>query len=142
MGYHADVQAQLVSLIEAAVPTGVSVVQGLAMSEAETIRNAAFVAIVRDSIEVEPHAEINPSTSTSDQMERWRWLLYVKGGGGAANNPAKGAEVDLILEAVRTALNAQKLTAACGPLHLESEEYEGNSGTGVVYIQTWVHGRL
>ena len=142
MGYHANIQAQLVTLLKTSLGTSIPVLQGIAVTDVEMNRLAACVAIVRESIDAEPHEELNPETTTADQLETWRWTLYVKGGGGAINDPAKGTEVDKILETTRTALNAQRLSSQCGPLHFSGEYYEGNVGTGVVYTQMWYHTKL
>lgn len=141
MGYHATVQDALVTLLEAATPEGCDVINLIAVDEVDLQRLSCFVAVIRERIEMEYHEEINPSTSYDTQLEEWEWGLYVAGGGGAYNEAGKGAEVDLILEAIRTALNAQKLTTECGPLSILSEEYEGPHGTGVVYLQRWRHSR-
>jgi len=141
MGYHATVQAELVALIVAGVPSSVPVLNGLAVSETEAERMAQFVFLVRDSIDFDPHQEINPDVNSTQQPEQWTWTIDVKGGGGAAGQTGRGAEVDLLLEAVRTGIGAQKMTD-CGPLHLVSEDYVGTSGSGVVYRQTWTHERF
>ena len=52
-----------------------------------------------------------------------------------------GAEVDLYLELIKTALNAQRPTTDCGPLHLTSEDFEGRAGATVTYTQRWTHRR-
>jgi hypothetical protein len=142
MGYHADVQAAIVALLEAALPEGVPVLNGLVEDEAARHSLNAFVLIGRDSIRMESHAEINPSTTADTQLEEWEWNLIVKGGGGAATEPDKGAEVDLILETIRTALNAQRPTTDCGPLSILSEEYYDVIGGGVAYLQRWRHSRM
>ena len=142
MGYHETTQSALVTLLDAALESNVPVLNGLAVTDAQVERYASAVMIVRESIDVDLHPEVNPSTSVADQPELWLWALYVKGGGGSARPSGKGAQVDLILESVRTALNAQRLTTDCGPLHLVSEEYEGPLGTGVLYVQRWRHTRL
>ena len=142
MGYHASVYSGLVTLLEAALPDRVPVLNALSMSDTDFERTAAFVAVVREAIEYEPHPEINPATATLDQGAEWTWTLYIKGGAGAARPHDKGAEVDLLLEAVQTALNAQRPTTDCGPLHLVSEDFEQLAGTQVVYAQRWRHRRL
>lgn len=141
MGYHATVQAELVALLDAGVPRGVPVLNGLAVSETEAERLAQFVFVVRDGIEFDPHQEINPDVNSTQQPEQWTWTIDVKGGAGAARLSERGAEVDLLLESVRTAIGARKMTD-CGPLHLVSEDYAGTSGAGVVYRQTWTHERF
>lgn len=143
MGYHATVQAAIVTLLEAALPSGTPVLNGLAEADAEAHNFASFVLIARESITMEPHAEINPSTSADTQLEEWEWNLIVRGGGGASDEPGKGAQVDLILEKIRTALNAQRPTSDCGPLSILSEEYfEIEGQEGVTYLQRWRHSRM
>lgn len=142
MGFHSDVYSGLVTLLEGAMPSRVPVLNALQVSDAEYEQTPAFVAVVRESIEYEPHPEINPNTSTVDQGAEWTWSLYVKGGAGNSRAHDRGAEVDLILEAVQTALNAQRPTSDCGPLHIISEDIEGMAGTSVVYVQRWRHRRL
>ena len=141
MGFHAEVYDALERLIEAAVP-GVSVLNELSVDEAYAEGFAKFVLILREGINYVPHPEINPATAVQDQMEQWSWLLLVKGGGGRANQAGKGIEVDKMLESIRTALNAQRLTTDCGPLQLQSEDYEGADSNGVVYGQRWSHFRM
>ena len=142
MGYHSDVQTALALLLETRFSNGqIPILNGLAVTEVEAERYAAFILIVREGIDFDPHEPINPNITSSQQPERWTWTLDVKGGGGAARAADAGSQVDLLLESVRTTLGATKLTSDCGPLHLESEDYVGNSGTGVVYRQTWWHER-
>jgi hypothetical protein len=140
MGYHADVYDALKALIEGAV--SVPVLDVLALDEVQVNRLSTAVLIQRDAIDLDPHPEVNPSTSVVDQPERWTWTLYVIGGGGAATQQGKSTHVDTLLEQLRTALNAQRPTAKCGPLHIFSEEYSGRHGTGVLYLQRWTHSRL
>ncbi len=140
MGYHATVQAAIKALIVAAVD--VPVLEGAEADEPKTDRMASFVYLLRESIEYEPHVEINPDTSSSSQYEQWQWALYVVGGGGGSRVKDRAATVDTLLETIKTALNAQKLTSNCGPLHLVSEEYEGRHNSGVMYVQRWNHDRL
>jgi len=142
MGYHATIQAALVALLEAALPSTCEVVNGLVIDDAKAQRLAHFVAIIRESIDLERHAEINPNTAAETQLESWSWVLYVKGGGGAPDGAARGAEVDETLETVRTALNAQRLDSTCGPLNFESETFIEPHGTGVMYAMRWQHTRL
>lgn len=142
MGYHATVQAAIVSLLEAALGSTIPVLNGLVEADEDQHRINAFVLIARDSIRFEPHAEINPSTSADTQLEEWEWNLIVKGGGGASDEPSKAAQVDLIMETIRTALNAQRPTADCGPMSILSEEFFGESGEGVTYLQRWRHSRM
>ena len=142
MGFHADVFSGLVTLLEAALPDRVPVFNALTTTEIEYNRTPSYVAVVRESIDYEPHPEINPATATLDQGAEWTWALYIVGGAGNARPADKGAEVDLLLEAVQTALNAQRPTTDCGPLHLTSEDLEELAGTQVVYVQRWRHRRL
>jgi hypothetical protein len=118
------------------------VLNGLAISEADAERFDAFVLVVRESIDFDPHLPVNPNETDSQQPERWTWSLDVKGGGGGQRLSDRGSEVDLLLEAIRIGIGAQRPTTDCGPLHLESEEYVGESGSGVVYRQTWYHERF
>lgn len=141
MGYHANVQNALVAALEVAVP-GVAVLNGLSLTVAQGNRLAQWVSVHREGIDFEPHLPIMPADDDDQQPEAWTWFIDVKGGGGTYDKPGAGAEVDLLLEAVRTGLGAQSMTADCGPLHLVSEDYEGESGTGVVYRQTWTHERM
>ena len=140
MGYHADVYDGLATLIEAALP-GVVVFNALAVTEADLDRHALSVCILRESIDYEPHPEIAPRTAVADQAEEWTWTLYVTGGGGRARPADKAAEVDLYLEDLKTALNAQRPTTDCGPLHLVNEDLEGETETTVTYAQRWTHRR-
>ena len=142
MGYHSDVQTVLAQKLEAEFGRDVPVLNGLATTEAQSNNYAKFILIVREDIDFDPHEPINPNPTSSQQPERWTWLIDVKGGGGAQRAAEAGAEVDLFLEIVRDTLGAEKLTTDCGPLHLESEIYVGNSGAGVVYRQTWWHERF
>lgn len=142
MGYHAEVYDALATLIESATPTGTAVTSALDVTEAQLERFASAVVIVRESISLDPHPEINPSTSVEAQPEVWSWVLYVVGGGGGSRPHSRATHVDTMLETLRTALNAQRLTSDCGPLHLVSEDYEGRHGNGVMYAQRWTHARL
>jgi len=143
MGFHADVQNGIVTLLEAALPDRIPVLNLLAVSERDFQRFTSFVGIMRDSINYDPHPEINPATGTLDQGAEWTWVLYIVGGGGEATTSDKGADVDLVLEAVQVALNAQRpVTPDCGPLHLVSEDFEEMAGTSVAYVQRWRHRRL
>jgi hypothetical protein len=140
MGYHADIMTALKTLLETTV--SVEVIDGLTMTEAQATRLSTGVVVVRDAIHLTPHPEINPLTAVEDQPEEWWWSLYVIGGGGGSRSVTKAAHVDLLLEQIRTGLNAQRLTSDCGPLHLEVEEFIGHQGTGVMYLQRWRHTRL
>ena len=142
MGYHADVYKGLADLIIAAVPSTTPVFNALAVTELELDRHASSVCILRESIDYEPHPEIAPRTAVEDQVETWGWTLYVSGGGGASRPAGAGAEVDKFLEIIKTALNAQRPTTDCGPLHLVSEDLEDSNGTLVTYAQRWTHRRL
>jgi len=142
MGYHVDVYNGLANLIIAAVPSSTPVFNALAVSEREFVNYASSVCILRESIGYEPHPEISPRTAVADQVETWNWTLYVTGGAGAARPAGAGAEVDKILEIIRTALNAQRPTSDCGPMHLVSEDLEDSNGTLVTYAQRWTHRRL
>jgi hypothetical protein len=140
MGFHSDVQTGLALLLENALQ--VPVLNGLTVSTEDVNRLATVVLVVRESIQFDPHEPIMPNPTETQQPEKWYWTLDVKGGGGTKTAANAGAEVDLLLEAVRTALAANRPTQDCGPLHLESEEYVGNSGSGVIYRQTWWHERF
>jgi hypothetical protein len=142
MGYHEDIQAAIVVLLEAALPSACPVINVLAMEEAELQRYSSFVGIMRERIDFEAHKEINPSTTADTQLEEWEWSLYVCGGAGRATQAGKGAEVDLLMETVRTALNAQRPDSTCGPMSITGEEYYRDHGNGVVYQQTWRHSRM
>ena len=141
MGYHADVYKGLADLIIAALPSDMPTFNALAVEEQELDRHARSVVILRESIDYEPHPEIAPRTAVADQAEVWSWTLYVSGGGGQARPAGRGAEVDLYLEQIKDALNAQRPTTDCGPLHLEAEDIEGRSGATVTYSQRWTHRR-
>ena len=142
MGFHADVQSGIIALLEAALPSKIPVFDLLAVTERELIRTTSSVSLMRETIDYEPHPEINPDTSVLDQGAEWTWVLYVVGGAGNARPTDKGADVDLILEAVQTALNAQRPASDCGPMHLISEDFEEMAGTSVAYVQRWRHRRL
>jgi hypothetical protein len=142
MGYHADVYKGLADLVITAVPDDMPVLNVLTEEEVEFDRHNRSVCILRENIGFEPHPEINPQTAVADQPETWEWTLYVTGGAGKARAPDSGAEIDLYLELIRTALNAQRLTSDCGPLHLTSEDFEGRDGAKVTYTQRWTHRRL
>jgi hypothetical protein len=142
MGYHEDVQNALAQALVAGLPSVVPVLNGLSITQEQAERYASFVLIVREAIEFDPHEPVNPNPTTTQQPERWTWSLDVKGGGGSALAADAGAQVDLLLETIRTTLGAQRLTSDCGPLHLETEDYVGDSGTGVVYRQVWWHERF
>lgn len=141
MGFHQDVQTGLALKLETAMPT-VPILNGLVTTEDEINRHAVCVLVVREVIEYDPHETINPTPTETQQPEEWRWSLEVKGGGGAELASKAGAEVDFLLEKIRTALAAQRLTTDCGPLNMVTEEYVGQSGRGVVYRQTWTHERF
>lgn len=141
MGYHADVYKGLADLIIAAVPEDMPTLNVLTDEEVEFDRHNRSVFILRENIGYDPHPEINPRTAVEDQPETWEWTLYVTGGAGTANPPSAGAEIDLYLEMIKTALNAQRLTSTCGPLHLVSEDFEGRDGPKVTYTQRWTHRR-
>ena len=142
MGYHADVYSGLADLITAAVPSSTPVFNALTVTEMELDRHASSVCILRESIDYDPHPEIAPRTSVENQAETWTWTLYVTGGGGASRPAGAAAEVDKTLEIIRTALNAQRPTTDCGPLHLVSEDLEDSNGTLVTYAQRWTHRRF
>lgn len=142
MGFHATVQAAIVALLEADLPSNCPVINTLAAEEADLQRLASFVGISRERIDFEPHEEVNPDTDADTQLEAWEWNLFVAGGAGAMDQAGKGAEVDLLLETIRDALNAQRPTAQCGPLSIVTEEYFRDHGNGVVYQQRWRHTRM
>jgi len=141
MGYHADVYKGLADLIIAAVPSDMPTINMLTANELDFDRHARSVLILREAISYEPHPEIAPRTAVEDQAETWEWTLFVTGGGGTARPADGGAEIDLYLEKVKTALNAQRPTTDCGPLHLTSEDFEGRDGAKVTYTQRWTHRR-
>jgi hypothetical protein len=143
MGYHATIEDALKTLLDAAFNgTETVILNGLAEVDMQVQTFASCVVIRRDGIEFEPNPHINPDTSVKDQPEQWYWEIFVKGGGGEPNFSGRGSHVDLKLEAIRVALNAQRLTSDCGPMNLVSEEYVNNIGTGVMYVQRWTHSRL
>lgn len=141
MGYHADVYDGIESLLVTALPSSIPVFNALTVSEVELERFAECVCILRESVDYERHPEVNPSTSVKDQGETWSWALYVRGGGGASRSGDRGAAVDTTLEAIQTALNAQRPTTDCGPLHLVSEDFQDRDDTTVTYVQRWTHLR-
>jgi hypothetical protein len=142
MGYHKTVQDALETLLTNALGTTIPVLRGLGLMDKDALTYPAFVAVTRERILFDPHPEINPNTAVQDQPETWYWVLQVKGGGGEPTLGARGAQVDEILETIRTALNAQRLTSDCGPLQLEEEVFDDEHGTGVIYIQRWRHNRM
>jgi hypothetical protein len=142
MGYHADVYTGIANLLTDALPSTVPVLNALTVTDAELDRYAASVVILREGISYDRHPEIAPSTSLADQPETWTWSLYVTGGGGSSLSTGAAAQVDLYLEMIRDALNAQRPTDHCGPLHLVSEDYEGRDASTVMYVQRWTHTRL
>jgi hypothetical protein len=143
MGYHADIEDALRELLETAFAgTNTPVLNGLAEVDMQVQTFASCILIRRDSVEFDPNPHINPDPLVKDQPEMWYWEIYVKGGGGEPNFSGRGTHVDLKLEAVRVALNAQRLDDNCGPMNLTSEEYVNNIGTGVMYVQRWTHTRL
>lgn len=142
MGYHADVFNGIAALLRAALPTSTPVLDAISTNETEVAKYAQSVVVLRESIEYEPHPEINPDTAIADQGEEWSWALYLTSGGGAPRRADRAKYVDLLLETVRTTLNAQRPTTDCGPLHLVEETYEGEFGAGVLYVQRWRHRRL
>lgn len=142
MGFHANVFNGIVSLLRGALPQSVPVLDGLSVDEAQLERYASSVVMLRESIDYEPHPEINPNTSTLDQGAEWSWALYVTTGGGGARSADRGQYVDDLLETIQTALNARRPTTDCGPLHLVSEDFEGKNGSSVMYVQRWRHRRL
>lgn len=141
MGEYETLTAALVALLEAALPSTTPVLNGLSTEDIKAERLASFVGVIRERITFSPHVEMNPNPAAKTQVEKWSWLLLVKGGGGRARSAGKGTEVDKTLETIRTALNAQKLDSTCGPLSVESEDYAGTHGTGVIYEQRWTHER-
>ena len=142
MGYHADVYDGIADLLIAALPKAMPVFDALTVDEQQLDRHAQSVVILRESLDYEPNPLINPDTDVEQQWETWTWALYITGGGGRSRPAGSGAEVDLYLEKIRTALNAQRPTTECGPLHLVSEEYEGRDTARVTYVQRWTHRRL
>lgn len=143
MGYHADVYQGIVELLHGSLPSSVPVLNAIATTETEAERYAASVIILRESIDYEPHPELTPSTSVLDQGEEWSWALYITGGGGGARPADRGEQVDVMLEKVRTALNARRPTSDCGPMHLVDELYDAHVGNSSVrYVQHWRHRRL
>ena len=142
MGYHAEVFEGIAKLLRAALPSSTPVLDALTTEELQVERYASSVVILRESIDYEPHPEINPSTSVKDQGEEWTWSLYVTGGGGGARPADRGQYVDDMLEAIRTALNARRPTTDCGPMHMIEESFETKIGAGVMYVQRWRHRRL
>ena len=141
MGYHADVYKGLADLIIDVLPSDMPTFNALTVEEQELDRHARSVVILRENISLEKHPEINPRTAVEDQAETWEWTLYVTGGGGQARPADRGDEVDLYLELIKTALNAQRPTTDCGPLHLMAEDFEGRDGAAVTYTQRWTHRR-
>lgn len=142
MGYHKTVQDALEALLAAALPSTTPVVRGLSFADKDALNYASFVGVVREMIVYEPHPEINPDEEVEDQPEWWYWVLQVKGGAGEPTLGGRGAQVDELLETIKTALNAQRLTSDCGPMQLEEEVFDDEHGTGVIYTQRWRHGRL
>jgi hypothetical protein len=142
MGYHKTIQDALKALLDAEFDSSTPILNGLSDLDMQVQTLASCIVIIRDDIQFEPNPHINPLTEVKDQPELWFWEIYVKGGGGEPNFSGRGAEVDEKLEAVRVALNAQRLTSDCGPMNLTNEEYVEPNGTGVVYVQRWVHTRL
>jgi hypothetical protein len=142
MGYHADVYEGIADLLVAALPADIPVVNALRIDEIEFANMARAVCILRESVDFEPHPEINPNTSVVDQAETWDWALYVKGGGGSSRPSEAGSVIDLYLEKIQTTLNAQRPTDDCGPMQLVSEDFEGRDGATVTYVQRWTHRRL
>ena len=143
MGFHSDVRDGIVTHLDDALkPYEVSVIDALSITEAQAERFSVGVFIVRESIDYSPHPEVNPSTAAADQPEFWTWALYVIGGGGASRPSDRASHVDTLLETIRTALNAQRPTSDCGPLHLLSEDFEGRHSQGVMYSQRWTHLRM
>ena len=143
MGYHADVYKGLADLIIAALPDDMPTLNVLTSEEIDFDRHARSVFILRENINFEPHPEIAPRTAVKSQRETWEWTLYVTGGGGKARPTDSGAEIDLYLEMIQTALNAQRPTSDCGPLRLTDEDFEGRGdGAKVTYTQRWTHRRL
>ena len=142
MGYHDDVYKGLAKLLAGGLPAKFPILNVLTASEQDLDRHPRSVIVVREAIDYEPHPEINPDVDIADQGEAWAWTLYVTGGGGRARSADSGAEVDLYLESIQTALNAQRPTTDCGPLHLAGEEFEERTTTTVTYTQRWVHRRL
>lgn len=142
MGYHSDVYEGIVELLVAALPSSIPVFNALTVTEMELDRHPSSVCVLRESIDYEPHPEINPDTDVENQGETWDWALYVTGGGGRSRPADTGAEVDLYLEKIKTTLNAQRPTTSCGPLHLVAEDFEGRDGAASTYVQRWTHRRL
>ena len=142
MGYHAKVYDGIADLLIAALPKSMPVFNALTVSEQQLDRHASSVVILRESVDYDPNPKINPSTETETQWETWEWALYITGGGGRSRPADSGGEVDLYLEKIRTALNAQRPTDDCGPMHLVSEDYEGRDNARVTYVQRWTHRRL
>ena len=142
MGYHLDVYQGIADLLTAALPSNVPVFDALTVSEMELDRHAQSVCVLRESVDYERHPEINPDTDVAEQGETWNWALYVTGGAGASRPTGAGAYVDQYLETIKTALNAQRPTTECGPMHLTSEDFEGRDGAAVTYVQRWTHRRL
>jgi hypothetical protein len=141
MGYHADVYKGLADLIINAVPSDMPTFNALTSEEIEFDRHARSVFILRENISYDPPPEINPRTEVENQRETWEWTLYVTGGAGTTRSSDAGAEIDLYLEMIKTALNVQRPTSNCGPLHIVSEDFEGRDGTKVTYTQRWTHRR-
>ncbi len=141
MGYHADVYKGLADLIIAALPNDMPTLNALTASEAELSRSGRSVVIVREGIGFEPHPEISPQTGVKSQAQVWEWTLFVSGGGGKVRPADKGAEIDLYLELIQDALNAQRPVASCGPLRIVGEDFEGRDGATVTYTQRWTHRR-
>ena len=141
MGYHADVYKGLADLIIAALPSDMPTFNALTVEEQELDRHARSVVILREGIDFDPPPEINPQTEVKSQGQAWDWTLYVTGGGGQARSAGRGDEVDLYLEQIQNALNAQRPTTECGPLQIVSEDIEGRSGATVTYSQRWTHRR-
>lgn len=141
MGYHADVYKGLADLIIAALPSDMPTLNVLNVDEVEFDRHNRSVFILRENIGFEPPPEIAPQTAVKSQRQTWEWTLYVTGGGGKARSTDSGAEVDTYLEMLQDALNAQRPTSDCGPLHITDEDFEGRDGAKVTYIQRWIHRR-
>ena len=141
MGYHADVYKGLADLIIAAVPDDMPTLNVLNSEEIDFDRHARSVFILREDIGFEPPPEIAPRTAVKSQPQMWEWTLYVTGGGGKARSTDSGAEVDIYLEMIQDALNAQRPVSGCGPLYITGESFEGRDGAKVTYTQRWTHRR-
>lgn len=128
----------LVALIKGAVPSEVSVIPVMKTDEGDNIKESRAILVARISIDPDPFEQANPPVGCS-QRELYTWELRFIGGGGGRTPRARLDALDDLLDAVQTALAAQRLTGSTrvGPLEMLPENEGEEHPSGVSVVQRW-----